>query len=281
MEAPINTIIGNWGNRLTARRKLPETAQPGSARKYERVYEALRARVLSPDADESKPLATEESLTKEFGVSRVTVRKALKILEDQGLIVRRQRLGIFPVRRVVTVGTGSSVAGIRAQTEWLAAHSEVRLIACRRIVAPAEVQRRLQVGKDARVLKFERVRVDGAGALAHLTSYLIPPVANLVTRAELIEAPPLVLLPNKGIAIARTEQTISAESATEEMARWLGVDEGGALIRTTRLIVDGDGRAVSFMVARLRADRYELHYTLDTVSATAPAPQVWRIGAGQ
>ena len=216
-------------------------------------------------------------MSEEFGVSRVTVRKALGLLEQQGLVVRRKRLGIFALRPVVELPTGTSVDDLVARTAWLARHSEVRLIRCRTVVVPGFVRLRLQLARDARVLKFERVRSDAGGTLAHLTTFLAPQAAARVTRAELIAEPPIVVLPRKGIDIAHVEQTISAELATRRMSHWLNVSPGAALIRTTRLMFDAAGTPVSYMIARLRADRYEIHYTLSQGETSPGAPTVWRI----
>lgn len=247
-----------------------------AGRKYEMVYETLRERISRPDIDFDRPIATEEKLAEELGVSRVTVRKALKLLEDQGLVVRRRRLGTFPARRVARVGTGASISSLRDQARSLATHSEISLIACRRVVAPEYVRRELDLGPQERVLRFERVRRDSTGPLAHLTSFITLEVAALISRAELLSEPPLVLLMDKGVHIDRSEQSISAEIARDRIARWLEVRPGDALVRTTRVLYRDGKTPVSYMIARLRADRYELHYTLSN-RGDAGAPEVWRV----
>ena len=163
------------------------------------MYEALRERLAQPDIDPDKPFATEQSLTEEFGVSRVTVRKALQLLEDQGLVVRRKRLGIFPLRPLLEVSGADSVTDLTRRAEWLNQTTSVRLISCRRVIAPVAAAEKLALPRDTRVLKFERVRHDARGSLAHLTTYIADPAAKLLTRAELLDRPPIALLPKKAM----------------------------------------------------------------------------------
>ena len=222
-------------------------------------------------------MATELELAGRFGVSRVTVRKALKLLEDEGLIVRKRRLGTFPAQRVVPFRDGQNIDQLREQTAWLAAHSQVRLLRFGRIEAPAKIRRKLDLSANRRVLQFSRIRFDELGPIAHLTSYLPAEIARGMTQQQLLKSPPLLLLQEIGIAVSRTEQTVSAELATPSVAAWLEVAEQAPLVRTSRRTIDDRGNAVAYTEARLRADRYELRYTLDRESKRG-APEIWRLG---
>ncbi|MBW1709188.1 MAG: GntR family transcriptional regulator [Deltaproteobacteria bacterium] len=62
---------------------------------YHQLERIVRKRILSGKISPSEALPTDYQLCKEFGVSRITVRQALKILEDDGLIMREQGRGTF------------------------------------------------------------------------------------------------------------------------------------------------------------------------------------------
>ena len=252
-----------------------EAPAPQLRSKYEQLYEELRGQLVKGELSHERPIATEHQLADQYGVSRVTVRKALKLLEEEGLIVRKRRLGTFPAERVVPFRGGNSVAKLAEQTAWLAEHSEVRLLRFDRIKAPVAVREILGLDDGQKVTRFARIRFDDSGPIAHLTSYLAGELAAKLTKQELLREPPLVLLAHKGVVVSRTEQTVSAELASREMAEWLEVAESAPLLRTSRTALDGDEVPLSYTVARLRADRYELRYTLSEDKARAP--EVWRV----
>ena len=58
---------------------------------YHRVYLELRDRILDGSYDTDVPMPGEQKLSRELDVSRGTVRRALALLEDEGLVSRRQR----------------------------------------------------------------------------------------------------------------------------------------------------------------------------------------------
>ncbi len=68
---------------------------------YHQVYVALRQKIRDGLMDMDQPLPGENQLAGEFGVSRVTIRKALANLELEGLITKRPGIGSFPVPQSV------------------------------------------------------------------------------------------------------------------------------------------------------------------------------------
>lgn len=253
------------------------TPVPQLQSKYQQLYEELRQRLVQGGMAFERPIGTEHELADQYGVSRVTVRKALKLLEDEGLIVRKRRLGTFPARRLTPFPNTRNVAKLTEETAWLAAHSDIRLVRFDQIIAPRQVRKMLGLSKAERVRRFARIRFDASGPIAYLTSYLPKAVASQVTKQQLLKQPPLVLLEATGIVVSRTERTVSAELATDDIAQWLEVDEGSPLIRTTLTVLDDEDKPVNYTVARLRADHYELRYTLGK-DGSKSTPEVWRLG---
>lgn len=67
----------------------------GSLTKHEQVYNWLRSMIETNKFDEGTRLPTEEEIAAQFGISRMTVRKAMETLVDEGMIVRIKRKGTF------------------------------------------------------------------------------------------------------------------------------------------------------------------------------------------
>ncbi|HEX6414643.1 MAG TPA: winged helix-turn-helix domain-containing protein, partial [Burkholderiales bacterium] len=79
--------------------------------RYERIAQALEARIASGTVAVGDPLPTEAELCRKYGVSRYTAREALRTLRDAGLITRRPRAGTTvaatPARTTLALALGS------------------------------------------------------------------------------------------------------------------------------------------------------------------------------
>jgi GntR family transcriptional regulator len=90
-----------------AKRQLARPAGSSSKSKHvaplhQQLYVELRQRLIDGLEPLDHPLPSESALSERFGISRVTVRRALGRLEDEGLIRRQKGIGSFPARRAET-----------------------------------------------------------------------------------------------------------------------------------------------------------------------------------
>lgn len=68
---------------------------------YKSIADRLRLRLNSSDFNIGSPLPGEKKLAEEFGVARMTIRKAIELLISWGLVVRRHGSGTFVARKDV------------------------------------------------------------------------------------------------------------------------------------------------------------------------------------
>ena len=258
-------------NNLTALTGGMSAALP----KYEQIYQRIRDHIQSDRVADGDSLPSEPDLAKQFHVSRVTVRKALQMLENEGMVVRKGRVGTFATKRVVPLRPAASLEGLASEVEWLSEHSHLKVLGYERVAAPAPVRAALKLKPGTRIRRFSRLRYQDHGPIAYLQTYLTPAVERLVSKAELTSAPPLLVLLHKRAPLVRAHQIIAAEPADDRVAELLGVAPGAPLMRTSRILYDAQDRPVTLTIARMRADRFELHYTL-TEEGIKRAPSVWR-----
>lgn len=246
--------------------------------KYHQLYLVLRQRL-----DEGRfadRLPSEQALTHEFGVARVTVRKALERLVHEGRIVRAPGRG---TSRVTSNNVGPAAAkaapsltagtGLLDKLVSMGLRTSVRVMACETIAAPAAVAQALQLPPDARVQKAVRVRSVGDGPLSHITTWVPEPLARLFGRRELARRPILLLLEASGVQIGRATQTLSARLADADTARHLDVAVGSALLAVNRLVFDLNERPVQWLHGLYRPDRYQ--YEMQLSRADADNAKVW------
>jgi GntR family transcriptional regulator len=205
--------------------------------RYRAIADELRGRVESGELGAGRLLPSESELSGAYGVSRVTVRKALDLLRDEGLIDARQGFGWFvstdPVRQALgRLGT------IEEQLEQLGVGSERRVVEFRFVAAPARVRQVL--GADA-VLEVRRVNLADGQPFARVTVWCPEELGARLSRADVEKAPFYELV---GVAIGGATQTIGAAAADAADAELLAVPVGSPLLRCERVTRDVDDTPV-------------------------------------
>jgi len=238
--------------------------------KYHRVYLVLREQL--GDGRFSAGLPGEFALMQQFGVARVTVRRALEQLAGEGLITRRPGRGTHPVAhdagraaRSAPVQTG--LTGLLENIVSVSLNTTVKVIALDTIAASEPVAGALGLAPGERVHKAVRVRSTREGPLSHITTYVPAGVARPFGRRELARKPILLLLEEAGVKVGRAEQSISARLADAEVADQLQVAVGSALLAVRRVIFDEQDRAVQWLHGLYRPDRYEYQMQLSRVGS--------------
>lgn len=179
-------------------------------------------------------LPTEQELCEQFGVSRITVRRALTDLARQGYITRRQGVGSF-VRRQISdarhAHTGSYVDELR-QTQF-ETHAEVLEFGVR--PPPQTIADTL--GRADAVLHIVRVRRERRTdePLLVTEAWLPATLEGAITAEELVCTPLYRLLANAGVAADRIQHGFIAEIAGPRQAQLLDIPIGAALLRINQL----------------------------------------------
>ncbi len=207
--------------------------------RYRTIADELRSRVESGELAAGALLPSESELSAAYGVSRVTVRKALELLRDEGLIDARQGFGWFVATAPVRQSLGR-LGTIEDQLGELGVGSERRVVGFRFVAAPPRVRQVL--GVDA-VLEVRRVNLADGQPFARVTVWCPEEVGARLSRAD-VEASPFYEL--VGPSIGGATQTIGAAAAGAEDAALLAVPEGSPVLRCERITRDLDGRPLLY-----------------------------------
>ncbi|MFC5498055.1 GntR family transcriptional regulator [Caenimonas terrae] len=238
--------------------------------KYHRIYLVLREQLA--DGCFSAGLPGELALMDQFGVARVTVRRALEQLAGEGLITRQPGRGTHPVdggarAALPAAATDTGLTGLLENIVSMSLHTSVRVLALDTVPASPAVAAALGVAPGHRVQKAVRMRSTREGPLSHITTYVPTDVARPFRRRELSGKPILLLLEEAGVKVGRAEQTISARLADAEVAQRLQVAVGSALLAVRRVVFDDHERPVQWLHGLYRPDRYEYQMQLSRVGA--------------
>ncbi|HET7739851.1 MAG TPA: GntR family transcriptional regulator [Mycobacterium sp.] len=179
-------------------------------------------------------LPTELSMCEQFGVSRITVRRALADLAEAGLIERRHGVGSFVTDRSPPRGydeTGSYMDELR-QVEF---ETEVEVIEFGVRTVPGPIAERLGGPDQAlHVLRLRRERRTGERLMIS-EAWLPEGLADELTAPGLAGAPIFHVLHDAGVGLTSLDHELTAEIAGPRTAATLGVSIGAALIRVNSL----------------------------------------------
>lgn len=241
--------------------------------KYHQVYLVLREQLQ--EGIFSQGLPGELVLMRQFSVARVTVRRALAQLAQEGLISREPGRGtrslvkshVQQMNAVAHKNQQAQLTGLLENLVSMGLRTTVKVLSVQRLMAPHEVAMALQMKDGELVQKAQRVRHAKEGPLSHITTWVPERIASGFGRKELAQKPILVLLEESGVKVGRAQQSISAKLADANIAQHLDIALGSALLAVNRLIYDTDDKPIQWLHGLYRPDRYEYQMQLSRVGS--------------
>jgi GntR family transcriptional regulator len=200
--------------------------------RYQEIAGELRRRVTAGEFAGGGLLPSEAQLAETFAASRVTVRRALEELHDEGLIDSRQGLGWFVAADPLRQSLGR-LGTIEAQLADAGIVSERRVLDFGFVAAPARVRKVLGV---RRVLEVRRCNLADGHPFARVTVWCPEELGKGLSLADVERAPFYELLDTP---LGGASQTIAAAAATKSDAELLEVPVDSPVLlcrRTTRTL---------------------------------------------
>lgn len=229
-----------------------EFEKSSSAPAYLRLQRLLRNRVQAGELGPGQALPSERDLAEQLAVSRVTVRKALAGLVQDGVLVPRRGAGTFVAERIV-----KPLSKITSFTEDLRARGlNPRSKFLERSVGEVtpEEAMALNLSPGSRVVRLYRLRYAGDEPLAVERSAVPEEILDDPARVTDSLYAALELL---GCRPVRALQRLRAVNLNAEQARQLQLPEGSAALALERRSFLADGRLVEFTRSWYRGDAYD------------------------
>ncbi|WP_280418698.1 GntR family transcriptional regulator [Nocardia carnea] len=224
-----------------------------------RVADILRHQIHAGTVGDTLP--GEQQLAAEHRTSRNTIRDALALLRDEGLIARAPRVGTRVAARKFDHGL-DALLGLQETLEGRGTvRNEVRV--GRRTTTPPVVARRLGLEPGEQVVYLERLRYLGDQPLSLDLTYLAPDIGARVLDHDLAHTDVFVLLEQlSGQSLGSADLTVEAIPADRHTAATLDVPAGAPLLMLERLTRLDDGTPVDLEYIRMRGDRITLRGSL-------------------
>jgi len=251
---------------------------------YHQIFLILRNRIYGGAIAPAELVPGEQDLCTEFGVSRITAKRALNELADAGLVVRERGRGTRVVDRPPQPAVTSSVEGWLENISLMGMSTQARVLDFGYVPATDDVARALGLKPGTEVQRAERVRILDGEPMSFLITYIPVSIGRKFSREDLNVRPLLHLLEMSGVVVASARQTITATLADSYVASALNTNAGTALIDVRRIVRDTSDRAVEYLRALYRPDLYRYEMSMRrvrekegmrwTTLSSSPSPSV-------
>ena len=236
-------------------------ARPGGDLRYQAVARVLADEIRTGRLGDRVHLPSERALVSRFGVSRVTVRRALRALEAEGLVTSAAGRG-WLVRSTGLEEPENELLGFTdvARRQGLAASA--RVLAAHVREATLDEAELLGMAPGARVVELDRVRLLD-GVPVGIDRSLVPAArAPGLLERDWTTASLYAALEEAGCPPVRAEYVLQAAAADEPEATLLELSPGAPVLRAEQRSFDATGRPIQLCRMSYRGDRYRFRTTL-------------------
>lgn len=224
---------------------------------YYQLRQQLAARIAAGEWQPGDMLPTEAQLRAQYGVSRSTVRQALRELELEGTITRQRGKGTFVARAKLSHGPEPHLS----LTTMLRQQGIVpgwRVVSAEWTPAPADVAAALGLPPTTPVFRLRRLRLADDDPIGYHDAHTSPVAATAIDRQQFAAGGSLDYLSGHGFLSGTVvERTIEAVPAAEDVAHLLGVGRGTPLLHIRRRLLSHDGTVIELLNALYRGDRFQ------------------------
>ena len=229
-------------------------ARPGTA-KQERLRDALQQLIsgLAP----GEPLPAERDLARGLGVARMTLRRAVDSLVEEGRLIRRRGSGTFVAGAKISQRLAATSFSADMRARGLRPGS--RTVASRRFPAGMMLAGLLEVPPQSPVLYVRRLRLADDVPMALEELHVPLAVAPGLTGEDLEGASYYEVLDRRfGAPVVSGTQSVEPALAGTEEAALLGIDPGAPVFLFERTSRVRGGAVAEFVRSMYRGDRYRI-----------------------
>ena len=225
---------------------------------YQQLSDEIKEQILLGKLKAGDRLMTEAELSQQYEVSRITVRKAIELLVDEGYVLRKQGIGTFiaekKLRRVVD--SENLVRSFSETSRMSGQEPSSELLSVEWILPDASIQHHLHIGEDEKVLKIVRLRkIDGVPVMVE--TYHYPQKMDFLLQSNLTGSTYEVFRQHE-LVPSHAVRTVEICYATEEEARLLGVEENQPLLLQTEETTDQNHQVLHYSKVVVNSQRYRL-----------------------
>lgn len=234
---------------------------------YLQLKAVLASRIAKGLFPPGTRLPSERQLCDEFGVSRATVREAMRELNREGLIHKVPGYGTFVDTPTIELEVDVSLGGFTKDMRQQGVSPSSQIINAQLIDAPpSELVDRMCLLPQDEVVAVERVRLVNDVPLALHTAYLNHRFCPQLLHYDLAQRSLFSLLREEyDLTLDRADEQVYATLASQRESELLHLSSPAAVLRTERSTYLDAGDIVEFAKATYCGEWYRLHISLDAL----------------
>lgn len=229
---------------------------------YVQIRDSLRRQILDGTYQIHERLPSENEMMTVFGVSRITIRQALRDLHNEGLVFSAQGKGTF-VSKPKAVQNVQRLEGFGEAMAAQGYEASARVLSIQQLKAPKAVAAALDLQPGDEAIEVKRVRYLNRSPVCIENSYFPMDVGRQMFSLDL-SGDIFPMLENLfGIPLGGADISLDAILADDEAQQFLNLKTGEAILRVERLTHNRDGRPIDFEYLCYRGDSFKYQFRID------------------
>ena len=201
---------------------------------YFQLYNLLKSCIVNGTFPFGAQLPTEKELSREFGLSRITVKRSLDDLAHEGLVERHRGRGTHVIHRFEQAPIQAPMVGMLQEIESIGRNSVAHVLDCELLHPPQVIRDRLGLGTGDKALYLARYRERDGVPFGFYESWTagvaLPPDLSVFAHT-----PRMSYFRGTGLKVTFLQQVLSAERASQQVAATLEMEPDAPVLTLTRI----------------------------------------------
>lgn len=225
---------------------------------FQRLQVSLAALIERTPAGQR--MQSEPDLAKELGVSRATLREAMRMFETQGLIRRRQGSGTFVVGKVKALDNGlEALESLETMAKRLGLEVSISNLMVETIFADEQLSQFLNAPINTPLTRVQRVVRTDTRPVAYLVDILPVDVLKPEDLPANFHGSVLDFMLERGDPLKNSRANVTAIGATADVAKALEIQRGDVLLHFHSVLFDNKGKAVDYSLSYFIPGYFNFH----------------------
>lgn len=231
---------------------------PDSLPIYIQIHDQIKEKIESGFWQIGDRLPSERELSTQFGVSRMTLRQAIQTLADEGILERKIGSGTYVARQKVQ----EKMSGTTSFTEIMQSQGRVpssKVVSYFFTVPSSSEIEKLRLSKDDMILRMERIRYADDIPICFEIASIPESLIKEFSKAEITRSFYQTLEEKGGKKLGEANQTVSAMLASEQIADYLQIKRGDAILRVRQVSYLDDATPFEYVRTQYVGNRFEFY----------------------
>jgi len=236
--------------------------------RYYQIKQVIKKWIINDEIGMREKIPSENELSAQFKVSRLTVRQALSQLIQEGFLISKRGDGTYVTDNAKLINSYNlEFSGFMDDLFYQISRSKTKHVEIIRKKLTKLTREKLELSDKANeIFQIKRVRFIDDNSFAHTVNYLPLDIGKHITKKDLLKKPLLKIMEQDlGIRFTEAFQTIEASFADQELAKKLGVPTGSPILFVERIMYTKRHKPVELVQSSYRGDLYKYIVRLKTV----------------